>query len=310
MIPTGDRPFNGIYPATICPFKADHLVDEEALARHFATMLEVPGIVGILCNGHAGENFLLSREEKRRNVEIARATIGESAIVVAGVNCESSFEAVEHAHDAVAAGADAIMVFAPFSWAVSQDETMAANHHRMIADAIEAPIMLFQGSVNAGQMAFRAEVLAELVRIPGVVAIKDGSWEVAAYEANRRLIKEVAPHVAVMGSGDEHLFTSYVIGSEGSLVSLAIVIPETIVALYRAFEAGDMGAARAAHAIIYPLARAIYGTPPGGHSAARLKTCLRLLGRIEDDRVRPPIGPLAAGEVEMLKRALAEVGLM
>ena len=103
MIPTGDRPFNGIYPATICPFKADHSVDEEALARHFATMLEVPGIVGILCNGHAGENFLLSREEKRRNVEIARATIGESAIVVAGVNCESSFEAVEHAHDAVAA---------------------------------------------------------------------------------------------------------------------------------------------------------------------------------------------------------------
>ena len=309
MIPTGEKPFNGIYPATICPFKADHSVDEEALARHFAAMLDVPGNVGILCNGHAGENFLLSREEKRRNVEIARATIGDIAIVVAGVNCESSLEAVEHARDAVAAGADAIMIFAPFSWAVAQDDTIAANHHRMIADAIEVPIMLFQGSVNAGQMAFRAGVLAELVKIPGVVAIKDGSWEVARYEANRRLINEVAPHVAVMGSGDEHLFTSYVIGSEGSLVSLAVVIPETIVALYQAFEAGDMEAARGAHAIIYPLARAIYGTPPGGHAAARLKACLKLLGRLENDRVRPPIGPLADDEVEMLKGALAAVGL-
>ena len=309
MIPSGDHPFNGIYPATICPFKADHSVDEEALAQHFAAMLEVPGNVGILCNGHAGENFLLSREEKRRNVEIARATIGDSAIVVAGVNCESSLEAVEHARDAVAAGADSIMVFAPYSWAVSQDDTMAANHHRMIADAIEAPIMLYQGSVNAGQIAFRPEVLAELVQIPGVVAIKDGSWEVAAYEANRRLIKEVAPDVAVMGSGDEHLFTSYVIGSEGSLVSLAIVIPEIIVALYDAFQTGDMEAARGAHATIYPLARAIYGTPPGGHATARLKTCLKLLGRLENDRVRPPIGPLAEDEVEALRGVLAEAGL-
>ncbi len=310
MIPSGDAPFNGIYPATLCPMGADYSIDEDALAEHVSSMADVAGNVGVLCNGHAGENFVLGREEKRHVVEIVRAAIGERAIVVSGVNCEATLEAVEHARDAQAAGADVIMVFPPNSWALFQDDAMALDHHRAVVEAVDLPVMLYQASVNAGQMAYRPEVLAGLVRLPRIVAIKDGSWEVARYEANRRLVKEVAPHVAVMGSGDEHLLASYLVGSEGSLVSLSVVIPETIVALYEAVRRDDMEAARGGHEIIYPLAKAIYGTPPGGYATARLKTCLRLLGELDNDLVRPPIGPLPAEEVAMLRSVLGEVGLL
>ena len=310
MIPFGDAPFNGIYPATLCPLRDDYSIDEDALAKHVSSMADVGGNVGVLCNGHAGENFVLGREEKRRVVEIVRAAIGDRVIVVSGVNCEGTLEAVEHARDAQAAGADAIMVFAPNSWALFQDDAMALAPHRAIIEAVDLPIMLFQASVNAGQMAYRPKVLARLACLPPVVAIKDGSWEVARYEANRRLVKAVAPGVAVMGSGDEHLLASYVVGSEGSLVSLSVVIPETIVALYEAVRGDDMEEARAAHAIIYPLAKAIYGTPPGGYATARLKTCLKLLGRLDNDLVRPPIGPLPAEEVTMLRSVLGEAGLL
>ena len=310
MVPSGKTPFNGIYPSTICPYKKDFSIDEAALARHFEDMGKVRGVAGVLMNGHAGENWLLSRREKRRTTEIARDVLGARLIVVAGVNAESTLEAVEHAKDAEAAGADAIMIFAPYSWAVGQDDTQALDHHRAIIAATGLPIMLFQGSVNAGQTAFRPEILAQLAQLPRVVAIKDGSWEVGRYEANRRLVKDVAPGVAMMGSGDEHLLTSYAVGSDGSLVSLAIVIPETIVALYDAFQRGDFESAKAAHEVIYPLARAIYGTAPGNHATARLKTCLRLLGRLENDRVRPPIGPLPEPEVAILKKALRQVNLL
>jgi 4-hydroxy-tetrahydrodipicolinate synthase len=71
----------------------------------------------------------------------------------------------------------------------------------------------------------------------------------------------------------------------------------------------DLKAARAAHEMIYPLARAIYGTPPGGHATARLKTCLRLLRRIPNDATKPPVGPLGEAEVAMLRDALAEAGV-
>lgn len=310
MIPAGHAPFNGIYPATICPFDAADRVDEAALARHVAAIAEVPGCVGVLCNGHAGENFTLSRDEKRRVVEIVHETIGDRMIVVSGINCENSIEAVHHARDAAAAGADALMIFPANSWALSQDASMAMTHHRMMIEATDIPVMLFQASVNSGRMAYTPVVLGQLAQLPHVVAVKEGSWETSAYEANRRLIKEVAPHVAVMASGDEHLLSSYVLGSEGSFVSLACVIPEMIVALDQAVCSSDLAAARRAHEVIYPLAKAIYSRPPGGRATARLKTCLKLLGRLSDDRVRPPMGSLDASEVSALSQALVAAGLL
>lgn len=302
--------FHGIYPSVICPLKADGSVDEATFASHVRAVTDVDGVVGVLCNGHAGENFVLDRAEKRRVVEIVREVLDERAIIVAGINCESSLKAADEARDVQDAGAHAVMVFPPNSWALSQDDGMALAHHRLIDEAVNIPLMLFQGSVKAGQIAYSQKVLAQLLHIPSVVAIKEGSWETSAYEATRRLTQELAPEVGVMASGDEHLFTSYVLGSEGSIVSLAAVIPQTIVALDRAVRDGDLAAARRAHEVIYPLAKAIYGTPPGGHATARLKTCLRLLGRLENDAVRLPMQRLDSSEEAMLCQALSQAGLL
>ena len=112
-----------------------------------------------------------------------------------------------------------------------------------------------------------------------------------------------------MASGDEHLLTCFVLGSEGSLVSLAVLIPELIVALDRAVRSNDLVAAQRAHRVIQPLASAIYGTPPGSYAAARLKTCLKILGRLPSDLMRPPLGALGRDEIARLERALSAAGL-
>lgn len=309
MIPSTSRPFDGVYAATVCPMRDDFAIDEPALAAHLARASEPDGIVGVLCNGHAGENFVLGREEKRKVVEVARAAVGDTGIVVSGVNAECTLEAVEHARDAERAGADAVMVFAPNSWASPKPASVVLGHHRMIVDAVSLPVMLFQASVNAGDMAYPDDVLESLVGLPRVVAIKEGSWEVAAYESTRRLVRRIAPGVAVMGSGDEHLLTSFLVGSEGSIVSLAALVPEIVADLYRASVTGDWGRARELHETIYPLSRAIYGAPPGVLATARLKVCLALLGHIPSATVRPPMGPLDATETGRLRAVLEQVRL-
>jgi 4-hydroxy-tetrahydrodipicolinate synthase len=304
------KSFHGIYPSTICPLLPDYQIDEQGVLDHVISVSHIPGIRGVLCNGHAGENFVLTRSEKARIVELTRAAMPDSGVLVAGVNQESSLEAAKEARDAAAAGADAIMVFAPNSWALMQDGHMAIRHHEAVAEAVDLPLFVFQGSVSAGRMPYAPELLAELVKLPRVVGIKEGSWETATYEANRRLIRQVAPHVAVMASGDEHLFTSYVLGTEGSLVSLAVVIPETIVALDAAVRAGNLREAERLHGIVYPLACAIYRQAPAGYATARLKACLRLLGRLAHDSVRPPLGPLPDHEIRNLERALRAAQLL
>lgn len=310
MNPPGTARFHGIYPSVLCPLRADFSLDEAVLARHVADLAAVPGMAGVLCNGHAGENAWLDRAEQRRVVEICRDAVGAGRLVVAGVNHESSLAAADLARDAAAAGADAVMVFAPYSWALAQDERLAPAHHRIVAAATDLPMMLFQGSVRAGRIPYTPAVLRALVRLPNVVGIKEGSWETAAYEATRRLVAETAPQVAVMASGDEHLLTCFVLGSEGSLVSLAVIVPEMVVALDRAVRQGDLAAALAVHRVIQPLARAIYGAPPGGYATARLKACLKLLGRLPCDAVRPPLGRLDERETARLRDALATAGLL
>ncbi len=305
MIPGGPAPFRGVYAATPAPLTSDFALDEPSLRALLAELAAVPGLAGFLVNGHAGENPSMPLADQRRVAEIAAETVGGRSTVISGVNAENSLAAAAHARDLETAGADALMVFAPNGWALFQDEDTALIHHRRILDATTAPIVLFQASVGAGTMAYRPQTLRRLVRLPRVAAIKEGSWEVAAYEANRRLIRDAAPHVAVMGSGDEHLFTSFAVGSEGSIVSLAAVVPEAVIALFDAVKAGDLAAARTWNERVYPLARAIYHTPPGGRANARLKTCLKLLGRFREDVMLPPHTATPRPEHAALRAALA-----
>lgn len=309
MIPAIDHPFRGIYVATLTPFRSDGTIDEEVLAEHFRSATAEPGIVGVLCNGHAGENFLLTREERCRVTEIAVEVIGRTHVVVSGLLCESTVEAAVHAEDAAKAGADSILVFPPFSWALSQDNEMAVTHHRRIAEAAPTPMMLYQAGVSSA-LAYRPEVLSALVQLPTVVGIKEGSWESNAYDSNRRLVKREAPHVEMMASGDEHLLSCFAIGSDGSLVSLAAIMPGEIVALDRAVQEGDMKLARALNERIQPLANAIYGAQPSGWATARLKACMVLLGRWRNGSPRAPISDLPPAEIARLRQALINAGLL
>lgn len=306
MTPAGPRRWHGVYPSTILPMRPDFAPDWDAYARHTDACGRHPGIVGVLCNGHAGENFVTTPAEKRRAVAMTVAVVGASGIVVAGVNQESSIEAAREAAQAAAAGADAVMVFPPNSFAVAQDGEMAVRHHRLIAAAAPGvPMFLFQASHAAGRMAYTPAVLDRLLDIPEVVGIKEGGWEVNRYDALRRQVDARRPEVAVLASGDEHLLACMAHGSDGSMVSLAAIVPGDILALDAAMRASDLAAARIVHARIEPLADAIYGQPPAGRATVRIKWCLAALGRIPHAAVRPPAGQASEAEAASLRAALA-----
>src|SRR4051812_19138577 len=146
--------FHGVHAATVCPLRLDFSIDEASLARHVETVAHTPGIKGLLINGHAGENFLLTREELARVVAIVRAAVPKTCWLTAGINAESSLEAARQAADAERAGADALLVFPPNSFALYHDVYMAVRHHAHVWEASSLPIMLYQAPVGAGRMAY------------------------------------------------------------------------------------------------------------------------------------------------------------
>lgn len=296
----------GLYAATICPLTPKGGLDPDAIAAHFAAVTATEGLDGLLLNGHAGEGIFLSRDEQAQVVTIARQT-APHARILAAVSAESTAQAGADAQAALRAGADAIMVFAPFSWALGADPRAILAHHRGIAEAAGgasgAPIYLFQGSVGSFRLAYTPDVLRALLDIDSVAGIKEGSWETRAYEITRRIARQARPDVAVMASGDEHLYACFSIGSDGSAVSLAAIVPELIVALDRRVRAGDHAGALAIHHALFDFARLVYAAP--GHlAAARLKACLAELGRIPHDTCRDPTPAIAAPERTALMAAL------
>ena len=300
------HPFGGVYAATICPMTDDSTLDQDALERHLRDVGATDGLAGFLVNGHAGENFALDREELMQVIRVARDA-SDGHRVVAGINSEQAHAAAQMSEDAARAGADAVMVFPPFSWALGVDERLIQAHHRTVAAASGLPLFLFQGSVNAGKTRFGETTLRGLLEIDSLTGIKEGSWEAAAYEQTRRLTKSLRPDVGVMASGDEHLFVCFLIGSEGSLVSLAAVVPDLIVALESAVAKGDTDEARGIHERLYHLARLVYA-PPGHLATLRLKICLNILGRLSCVSTRMAMPSLSADETAALRQALVAAG--
>ena len=66
MLSKNKNIWGGIYVATICPMDENGGINEDELSNHFIDVMGNEGIVELLINGHAGENHLLNRDEKRR----------------------------------------------------------------------------------------------------------------------------------------------------------------------------------------------------------------------------------------------------
>lgn len=295
----------GIQAATICPLTPEGIIEEAELAAHISEISHTKGIQGLLLNGHAGEGHLMSAEERSRVLEIARSSAPKDSFITAGVTAESTVAAAADAEAAARCGADAVLVFPPNHWAGGQDDIIVVEHHRTIAQACGLPIVLYKAPLAAGRMSYGIDLLSLLCQLDNVAGIKEGAWEVSAYEELRRRIKNERPGVSVMASGDELLMACYQLGTDGSQVSLAAIVPGLVTELYDAAKANDWDRTLAAHEAIYPLSVEIYRRAPGYLATARLKALLKLQGRIASDRVKRPMRQLDAPEIEALRRVMA-----
>jgi 4-hydroxy-tetrahydrodipicolinate synthase len=79
--------------------------------------------------------------------------------------------------------------------------------------------------------------------------------------------------------------------------------------MFRAVRAGDLAEAKRLNDRIYPLARVFYADPwVDMHN--RMKEALVLLGRLPRAVVRPPLVKIGRAEVDRIRAALAEAGLL
>ncbi len=281
--------FKGLYAANIVPLKKNKRINIPELKKHLADIVKQKYIKGLLVNGHAGENFTLSETEQLLVLSIAKKIIGKNQLIVSGVNCEDPYVARVMAKKMEKQGADAILIFPPFSWSFSRSQDQIFNHHKLIHDYISIPIFTYQSTINSGAMNYEASLNKKLLSLKRIIGVKEGSWNTNAYIQNYKLFKKYKSKFLVMASGDEHLYPCFKHGSDGSLVSLAIIMPDEIGEMISLIHKKKFKEAQKISKKINLLANAIYGTYPASFATARLKYCLQKMKKISFDTMKSTI---------------------
>jgi len=146
-------------------------------------------------------------------------------------------------------------------------------------------------------------------QVPTIRAIKDWAGNVPQHEMHIRVLQSLPRPVNVLTTHSAWLLSSLVLGCNGLLSGSGSVIADLQAALFQAVQANDLAAARALNDRIYPLARMFYADP-WADMHNRMKEALVLLGRLPRAVVRPPLVKLARPEIERIREALKESGLL
>src|SRR5271165_3821370 len=300
---------HGVIPAVLLPFNEDLSIDERAFRGHLRDVATTKGLSAITVNAHSTEVASCSFEEQQRVLDLARDEIGDRLPLIAGIWADGSFEAARIARMASEHGAAALLVFPPAPFTLGQTPDMAVAHFKRIADATDLPLIAFQYPLATGQGYPRDTLLKLVGEVPSVRAIKDWAGNVPQHEIHIRTLQSLPRPVNVLTTHSAWLLSSLVLGCNGLLSGSGSVIPDLQAELFRAVQGKDLGQAQRLNDRIYPLARAFYADPwLDMHN--RMKEALVLLGRLPRAVVRPPLVKLARAEIERIRTALVEAGLL
>jgi len=289
--------FKGSIVAIVTPFK-DGKVDEESYRQLIEFHIE-NGTSAIVPCGTTGESATLDIEEHARVIDIAVEAVNKRVPVIAGTGGNSTSEAIELTGHAKKVGADATLQVTPYYNKPTQEGLY--QHFRAIAKAVPLPQVLYnvpsRTSVN-----MLPETVARLSELPEVVAIKEASGDLGQMADIVRL----AGDSITLLSGDDNLTLPVLsVGGTGVVSVVANIVPRDTADLVKAWEEGRIDEAKGLFYKLLPLCQAMFfETNP-----IPVKTSLGLMGKIQDE-MRLPLYPMAPANLEKLKKALSEYGLI
>lgn len=290
--------FAGSMVAIVTPFK-NGKVDEKKL-RELIELQIKNGSSGIVPCGTTGESATLSFQEHERVIEITVEQVRGRVPVIAGTGSNSTEEAIILTRYAVEAGSDGSLQVSPYYNRPTQKGLY--EHFKAIASAVDIPIILYNIASRTG-VNIEPETIARLSHdCKNIVGVKEASANLDQMSRIKSLCAEGFDLI----SGDDSLTLPILsIGGTGIISVVANIVPRDVADLVSEFAKGNIKKAQELHYKLLPLIKAAFlETNP-----IPVKTAMGLLGICEPD-LRLPMCPMSAENLEKLKKALKDYGLL
>ena len=286
----------GIFPPVVTPFDRRGEVDDGCFRENLRKYVGV-GLGGIVVTGSTGEAPYLTERERLRLVELAREIVRPPEVMIVGTGLESTRETLRLSREAIARGADALLVVTPNYYKPKMDAAALSAHYRALADGVRRPVLIYSIPQFTG-VHIDAATIATLSRHPNIAGLKESSGNLAFV---REVLCKVRPGFRVLVGSVQILLDSLKAGATGAVLGQATFAPELCVGVYEAFCQGRMKAARELQQRLLPLAQKI--SAPYG--VAGVKAALDLSG-YHGGVPRSPLVPLNAAGRRIVAGALKE----
>jgi 4-hydroxy-tetrahydrodipicolinate synthase len=279
--------FKGSIVAIVTPFTQEGEVDFAAF-KELVDWHAEQGTNAIVCCGTTGESPTLSSEEHLQIFKMALDVSKKRIPIIAGTGTYDTRKTVERTRKAKELGADGCLVVVPYYNRPTPEGCIA---HYTEVSKVGLPMIVYYHPVRTGVM-LSAEVLAEIAKLPSVVAIKDCS-------GGLELIQEIQQLSDIpIFSGDDTLTLAMMeLGAAGGISVIANVIPKAWSEMIQSALQGNKERARELNALYAPLVQAIEleRIPQG------IKYAVSLLGKCKPYLRLPLIEPCQANKLAILQ---------
>jgi 4-hydroxy-tetrahydrodipicolinate synthase len=279
----------------ITPFAKDGSIDWDGVAT-LATHLADHGHDAIAVNGTTGEAPTTKSSEKLEIIKVVKSTVGSRVKVLSGAGDNETSYTVEQAKRSAEAGADGLLIVAPYYNKPPQAGIEA--HFKAVASATDLPIMMYDIPGRTG-VEIESDTIVRLFDLPNIVALKDAKGNLAA-------TSDVIARCGIpVYSGDDILNLPFLsIGAVGFVSVCGHTVGNELRAMLDAWFAGDTAGALEIHQKLIPVFKGTFKT----QGAILTKAAMNLMG-LPGGTTRLPLVDATPAQIATLREDLIAGGV-
>ena len=288
-------PFGRLITAMVTPFAPDGSIDWDGVAR-LAVHLADHGHDAIAVNGTTGEAPTTKSSEKLEIIKVVKSAVGSRVKVLSGAGDNETSYTVEQAKRSADAGADGLLIVAPYY--NKPPQTGIEAHFKAVAATTDLPIMMYDIPGRTG-VEIESETIIKLFEVPNIVALKDAKGNLAATS------DVIARSGIPVYSGDDILNLPFLsIGAVGFVSVCGHTVGNELKEMLDAWFAGDTARALEIHQKLIPVFKGTFKT----QGAILTKAAMNLMG-LPGGTTRLPLVDATPAQIATLREDLIAGGV-
>ncbi|KXK51568.1 MAG: 4-hydroxy-tetrahydrodipicolinate synthase [Chlorobi bacterium OLB5] len=289
----------GTGTALVTPFKANGTIDEKSLREHVDWQIKSKVEFLVPC-GSTGESATMTREERRRVIEIVVDQNAGRLPVVAGTGTNSTADSIELTKDAKEVGADAVLLVGPYYNKPTQEGFY--QHFKKIVEECDIKAVLYNVPGRTASNMLPETTLRLAEDVENVIAIKEAS---NILEQIMQIIKHKPKDFSVLSGEDSLTLPIITAGGDGVIAVISNEVPKEYAEMTRAALKGDLKKAQEIHYKLFDLMKANFFES----NPIPVKTALAMMGRIEES-LRLPLTKMSKLNKDKLRDVLKDLKLV